>query len=93
MVDNTNLSFDRLLEMVADKISRRLSQEPSRLYPRLMTISQAAIYLGRSQRSMKQLTSAGGISPIHIKGRIFWDRFDLDRWIEQRKERSLEANH
>jgi hypothetical protein len=41
-----NLTFERLMEVLAEKIAARVCEDPRRLYPRLLTIAQAAAYLG-----------------------------------------------
>jgi hypothetical protein len=46
MSEMNSLSFEALLEILAEKLANRLTQEPSRLYPRLLTVDQAALYLG-----------------------------------------------
>ncbi len=46
MNGQNELSFDRLLKMLAEKLATKIAHEPSRLYPRLLTIDQAAVYLG-----------------------------------------------
>ena len=40
-----NLTFDRLLDTLAEKIAIKLCENPSRLYPRLLTVEQAAVYV------------------------------------------------
>jgi len=48
MIETKDLNFDLLLEALAEKLASKLSQEPSRRYPCLMTVDQAAVYLGRN---------------------------------------------
>jgi excisionase family DNA binding protein len=89
MNESTNLSFDRLLELVAEKVANRLSQEPGRLYPRLLTIDQAALYVGRTREATQHLVASGKIPTVRTDRRVFIDRLDLDRWIEEHKDHSL----
>ena len=89
MNESTNLSFDRLLELVAEKVANRLSQEPGRLYPRLLTIDQAALYVGRTREATQHLAASGKIPTVRTDRRVFIDRLDLDRWIEEHKDHSL----
>ena len=79
------LSFDRLLELLAEKLAGKLSQEPSRLYPRLLTIDQAAVYLGRTRQATERLASSGRIPTVRADRRVLVDRLDLDRWIDDNK--------
>jgi excisionase family DNA binding protein len=88
MSEMDGLSFDRLLEILAEKLATRLSQEPSRLYPRLLTIDQAAIYVGRTREATQHLAASGKIPTVRTDRRVFIDRLDLDRWIEEHKEHS-----
>jgi excisionase family DNA binding protein len=82
------LSFDRILELLADRLASRLVAEPLRLYPRLLSIDHAAVYLGRTREATQHLVSSGKIQTVRTDRRVFLDRLDLDRWIEEHKERS-----
>ena len=85
MSEINDLTFDRLLEVLAEKLAGKLSQEPSRLYPRLMTIDQAAVYLGRTREAVQHLVSSGKVPTVRADRRVFLDRNDLDRWIDENK--------
>ena len=85
MLDTNGLSFDLLLETLAEKLAAKLTQEPSRLYPRLMTIEQAAVYLGQARQTIQHLARTGNIPSVLVASRILIDRIDLDRWIEEHK--------
>jgi excisionase family DNA binding protein len=80
-----DFSFESLLEILAEKLAGKLSQEPSRLYPRLMTIEQAATYIGRTPEATQHLASAGKIPTVRADRRVFLDRLDLDKWIDDNK--------
>ena len=85
MTDTNGLSFDRLLEMLAEKLAARLSEEPSRIYPRLLTFEQAAVYLGRPREVIQRLANSGKVPTVRAEGIVFLDRLDLDKWIEENK--------
>jgi excisionase family DNA binding protein len=85
MLDTNILNFDRLLEMLAEKLAAKLSQEPSHLYPRLMTVEQAATYLGRTREAVQHLVSSGKVPTVRADRRVFLDRVDLDKWIDDNK--------
>lgn len=53
--------------------------------PRLMTIAQAATYLGRTDWAVRKLVTAGAFPAVKADGRVMLDVRDLDRWIEQNK--------
>ena len=79
------LSFHQLLEMIAEKVAAKLVAEPLRLQPRLMTISQAAVYTGQSAECLQQLLTSGAIPILCTGKQVLVDRQDLDGWIEQHK--------
>jgi hypothetical protein len=85
MSESTNLSFDRLLELLAEKLATKLLQEPSLLYPRLLSVDLAAVYLGRSREAVQILASSGKIPIVLADQQVFLDRRDLDEWIEDNK--------
>jgi excisionase family DNA binding protein len=85
MTEMNELNFDRLLEILAEKLATKLSQEPSRLYPRLLTIDQAAVYLGRTREALQHLASSGKVPTVRADRRVFLDRLDLDKWIDENK--------
>ena len=85
MSETNNFSFDRLLELLAEKLASKLSQEPGRLYPRLMTVDQAAIYLGRTREAVQHLVNSEKVPTVRTDRRVFLDRVDLDKWINDNK--------
>ena len=54
---------------------------------RLYSIQEAAVYLGRSTWSVREMIWAGKIPYIKDGKRIFVDIRDLDDWIERNKTR------
>jgi excisionase family DNA binding protein len=85
MSETRSLSFAALLEILAEKLASRLTQEPSRLYPRLLTVDQAALYLGPAWEEVQRLTHSGTMPAVCVGGRVFLDRLDLDKWIDDNK--------
>ncbi len=85
MSDTNELNFARLLELLAEKLATKLSQEPSRLYPRLMTVDQAAVYLGRAWEDVARLAYSGSMPTVLVHDRVFLDRMDLEQWINDHK--------
>ncbi len=79
MTSSDDLTFDRLLELLAEKLAKRLSHEPIRLYPRLMSIEQAAVYIGRTPEATQHLVSSGKVPTVRADRRVFLDRLDLDK--------------
>lgn len=55
------------------------------LSKRLLTVEEAAEYLGRSVWSIRELTWGGKLPVIKVGRRSHYDLYDLDEWIEQHK--------
>ncbi|WKZ34026.1 MAG: helix-turn-helix domain-containing protein [Thermodesulfobacteriota bacterium] len=53
--------------------------------PRLLSIEQAAIYLGRTPGAVRELIYKGRLPMVKLDRRIHLDLNDLDRIIEQHK--------
>ncbi len=80
--------FDDLLNTLADKVVQRLGarlNEAASPMPRLLTVEQAAEYLGRSAHSVRHLIRAGRLPVVRLDDRLYLDRKDLDRVIEEAK--------
>jgi excisionase family DNA binding protein len=54
--------------------------------PRLLTVDQAAAYLGRSKEAIQHMTAARKLPVVRDGRRVFLDVRELDRWIELSKE-------
>ncbi len=85
MTETKDLTFDRLLDLLAERLATRLSQDPGRLYPRLLTVEQTADYLGRTPEAMLQLTRSGQLPTVRDGRLLLFDRLDLERWIAEHK--------
>jgi excisionase family DNA binding protein len=53
--------------------------------PRLLTVEQAAQYIGRSVRGLRGMIARGTIPVIKGDGRVMLGRQDLDTWIDQNR--------
>ena len=49
--------------------------------PRLLTVADAARYLGRTEKSIRHLVQRRKLASIRGDGRVMFDRTDLDAWI------------
>jgi excisionase family DNA binding protein len=81
-------AFDPLALAIAEIIIGRIE---SRLLPasqprRLLTVAQAGEYLGRTADSIRHLVSSGRLPVVRLDSRVFLDRVDLDRLIEDVKQ-------
>lgn len=77
----------------ADDIARRVFERfeqaavsPAPVQPRLLTIAQAASYVGRSKGAVQHLIAAGKLPTVRADDRVFLDVRDLDEWIEKNKQ-------
>jgi excisionase family DNA binding protein len=80
-----NVGLDALADAIAERVIAKLraSNEPERL----ITVPEAARYLGRTPRAVRHLISTGAL-PVVREGRsVHLDRQELDRWIELRQSR------
>ncbi len=55
--------------------------------PRLLTVKEAAVFLGRSIPSIRELIWAGSLPIVRVGRRVHLDLIDLEKWIEQHKIR------
>jgi excisionase family DNA binding protein len=85
------LDLEYLLDALSAQVAQRLkpsmpggtaSQSSA---PRLLTVEQAATYMGRTKASVQHMVPDGALPWVRSDRRVFLDRQDLDRWIEQNK--------
>jgi excisionase family DNA binding protein len=92
MIQPGNIDMESLLDALAERVAEKLkpstpgtvSQHPAA--PRLLTVDQAALYLGRTKTSVQHMVSAGKLPIVRADRRVFFDVRDLDAWIEHNKE-------
>lgn len=85
---NQNLTVREVVEqfgeMLAQRVAEKIPAHPvSRA--RLLTVEQAAAYLGRSKASLRHLISQKQLPAVRSDRRVFLDIRDLDVWIEKTK--------
>jgi excisionase family DNA binding protein len=85
MDPHTEFNLDRILDVLAEKMARHLSRKSGDLQPRLLTLEQAAVYIGRTPEATQHLASSGKIPTVRSDRRVFIDRLDLDEWIKDNK--------
>jgi excisionase family DNA binding protein len=80
--------LDALAERVAEKVRASLARDGGALAvrPRLLTVEQAAVYLGRTKEAVQHMIASGKIPTVRADRRVFVDRQDMDRWIEDCKQ-------
>ena len=72
-------------EAVAQKMAHLVGRKSER---RLLDLEGAAEYLSRTIRSIRHLIDKGVIPRVIMDGRVYIDIRDLDRIIDQSKERA-----
>lgn len=72
-------------QLKLNTLIRNHSQSVKRLY----TIPEAAVYLGRSIWSVRELIWKGDLPSIKVGRRVHLDVKDLDVFIEQHKVREI----
>ncbi len=55
------------------------------LVPRLLTLDQAATYLGLTKDALKAKVHLGRIPTVELDKKLRFDRYDLDNMIEKSK--------
>ncbi len=82
------LNLDAIAEVFIDRIAERVSARimvAQTTGPRLLTVEQAASYIGRTTHAVRKLVAAGAFPAVKADGRVMLDIRDLDRWIDRNK--------
>ena len=79
-----------LLKAVAEEVAAMLRPELARfvtpvIQPALLSVKQAAVYLGRSEQSIQHLIFQKELPVVRVGRRVHLDRRDLDAFIEKNK--------
>jgi excisionase family DNA binding protein len=74
----------QFVEELANAIAERISRSPSAGTKRLLTLPEAAEYIGRSQKAVERLIQRGAIPVTKIDGKRQVDRAALDKIIADR---------
>jgi excisionase family DNA binding protein len=84
------LDIEGLLDSLADKVAERLRQDgfaaSQSIRPRLLTVEQAAVYIGRSKEAVQHMVASGKVPTVRSDRRVFVDVEDLDAWIREHKQ-------
>lgn len=72
-------------DKIADAVVDRLRDNGAIIAPRLLTLEQAARYLGLTKDALKAKLHMGRIPTVDLDKKLRFDRQDLDRIIEQNK--------
>jgi excisionase family DNA binding protein len=78
--------IEALAERVAQRVCAHLAQGAApNVRPRLLTVEQAALYLGRTKEAIEHMIASGKIPTVRFDRRVFVDVPDLDSLIENNK--------
>ena len=55
--------------------------------PRLLTVEQAAAYIGRTKDAIQHMIASCKVPTVRSDRRVFIDIRDLDSWIDENKHR------
>lgn len=78
---------DRLAAMIAVRVQSRIgvSSGKGRIAARLLTVKEAADYIGRTEQAVQHLIHKRELIVVRRGRRVHLDRADLDRWIDANK--------
>ena len=85
----SGISLENLVDALADRVTARLAdrlKERDRgIGARLLSVKQAAEYLGRSKTSVQHMIGAGALPVVRSDRRVFLDVRELDKWIDRNR--------
>jgi excisionase family DNA binding protein len=89
MSDN-DVTLNAVLDVLAERLAARVKVDLAQtgvagVKPRLFSVDEAAVYLGRSKEAVEHMIGAGKLAVVRADRRVFLDVRDLDRWIEANK--------
>ena len=77
--------FEALVDALADRVAERIREQPLTSQQRLLTVRQAAEYIGRTEPAVRHLIAQSKIRAHKADRRISIDVRELDRWVEDNK--------
>ena len=93
-MQENGLTLDALIDALAERVAAKVRADLgadglSTVRPRLLTVEQAANYLGRSKEAVEHMIASAKIPTVRIDRRVFIDVRDLDRLIDESKVTGL----
>ena len=85
---NVDTILNAFSDLIAAKVAEHLAgtgREGGKVRKRLLTVEDAAIYLGRTKEAVQHLIAAGKLPTVKSDRRVFLDLQDPDQWINQSK--------
>ena len=94
MIPTTDSILSHLLDDLADRVVAKMTfdriQKSPEAAARLFDVSAAAQYLSVTEHSIRHQIKKGQLPVVRRGSRVFVDRRDLDRQIDQNKETTLQ---
>jgi hypothetical protein len=86
----SGVDLDVLIAALAKKVAAQVREElagdaVASITPRLLTVEQAATYMGRTEEAMQHMVANGKVPTVRIDRRVFLDVRDLNGLIESYK--------
>jgi len=85
MAENVNMATEINTDTIAEAVVNRL-RDSMIATPRLLTLRQAATYLGLTTDALKAKVHLGRIPTVGLDKKLRFDRVDLDRVINESKK-------
>jgi excisionase family DNA binding protein len=89
----SGLDLDKVLDVFAERLAFRMQgltpTRSAQIEPRLLSVEQAARYLGRTKFSVQHLIRVRAFPIFRHGRRVFIDRKDLDAWVEDNKQSGI----
>jgi excisionase family DNA binding protein len=79
------LLIEDLADRVAKRVSEKLTSSPQRVEKMLYNVDEAAIYMGRSESSIRHLIEDRDLPSVKNGGRVQVYKRDMDEWIEKHR--------
>jgi hypothetical protein len=72
---------EAVLRQILAEIELVKAHLAARIEPRLLTVDQAAAYIGRTRKGVEHLIAENAFAVVRYKDRVHVDRKVLDAWI------------
>ena len=88
MEDTLSEAVNTIADAIVTRVKARLVAEPvtRNPEPRLLDVTAAALYLGRSEKAVRGMVAGGAVPVVRLDGRVQFDIRDLDVFIENSKD-------
>ena len=85
IADAVSKISEQITARIEETVIEHLEHMTPPVKPALLTVKDAAAYLGRSEQSIQHLIFTKELPVVRVGRRVHLDRRDLDLWIEKNK--------